>query len=251
MRVQGVFKHMMVCKGIGSLLVSLCLGGSALAQSEKVKNYRKFDERLLHFGFTLGANTADFTTYQVVGAYEKYGLIAIDNKRQPGGQVGIVTTMKLGHPVVRLRFIPTLSFQERLLTYYYQNPDPTKTQEVTSEERVNSVNLDFPLMLQFRTMRYNNFAAYVLGGVQYSLDLQSQASAAQSTVDPFIKIKKHDYQGQVGGGLEFFMPYFKLGLEIKYSQSFGNVLIQDNSPVSMPLDRMYNRVWWFSLIFEG
>ncbi len=251
MQVFSVFKHMVIQRKTLFLLVFLSFCGSAAAQPEKVKNYRKFDSRLLHFGFTLGANTADFTTYPVVGAYEKYGLVALDNKKQPGGQVGIVTTLKLGHPVVRLRFIPSLSFQERVLTYYYENPDPTETKAITNEERINSVNLDFPLMLQFRTVRYNNFAAYVLGGAQYSLDLQSQEKASQSIIDPFIKIKKHDFQGQVGGGVEFFLPYFKLGLEIKYSQSFGNVMIQDNSPVSQPINRLYNRVWWFSLIFEG
>jgi len=233
------------------LLFFLFSFSSVFAQKEKVRNYRKFDERILHFGFTLGVNSADFTTYQVVDAYQKYGLVALDNKRQPGGQVGILTTLKLGHPVVRLRFIPTLSFQERVLTYYYKDPDPTKTKEITNEERINSTNLDFPLMLQFRTTRFNNFAAYVLGGAQYSLDLQSQQAAPQSFDDPFIKIRKHDWQGQVGGGLEFFLPYFKFGIELKYSQSFGNVLIQDFTPVSNPLEKMYNRVWWFSLIFEG
>ena len=234
------------------LSVLLFVSMSAFAQPKKTLNYRKFDDKWLHFGFTLGMNSADLTTYPVVGAYEKYGLLSLDNKRQPGGQVGIVTTLKLGHPVVRLRFIPTLSFQERVLTYSYLNPDPeSKVKEIVNEERINSVNLDFPLMLQFRTTRYNNFVAYALGGVQYSLDLQSQEKATQSTIDPFIKLKKHDYQGQVGGGVEFFLPYFKLGLELKYSQSFGNVLIQDDSPVSAPIDRLYNRVWWFSLIFEG
>lgn len=233
------------------LVLFFCFFGMLHAQPEKVKNYRKFDNRIMHFGFTLGFNTADFTAYPVVGAYEKYKLTSVETKSQPGGQVGILTTVKLGHPVVRLRFIPTLSFQERLIRSYFENPDPSETKEIMNEERINSVNLDFPLMLQFRTTRYNNFAAYALGGVQYSLDLQSQEKTPQSLTDPFIKVKKHDFQGQVGGGLEFFLPYFKFGLELKYSQSFGNVMIQDNSPYARPIDRLYNRVWWFSLIFEG
>jgi hypothetical protein len=119
------------------------------------------------------------------------------------------------------------------------------------EERVNSTNLDFPLMLQFRTLRLNNFAAYVMAGGQYSYDLQSQEKASQSFIDPFIKIKAHDFQGQVGGGLEFFAPYFKFGFEVKYSQSFSNSFIQDNTPSSKPIDQLFNKVLWFSLIFEG
>lgn len=233
-----------------SILFCLLLTGLS-AQPEKTKNYRRFDERLLHFGFMLGANSANFNAIPVQDAYAKYGLKSLENKSQPGGQVGIVTTLKLGHPVVRLRFIPTLSFQERVLMYYYQNPDPAATKDLYKEERVNSTNLDFPLMLQFRTMRLNNFASYVLVGGQYSYDLQSQEKASQSFIDPFIKIKAHDFQGQVGAGLEFFAPYFKFGLEIKYSQGFSNSFIQDNTPVSKPIDQLYNKVWWVSLIFEG
>ena len=221
------------------------------SQIEKPQNYRKFDQRLLHFGFTLGVNTADFTPYPVLDAYEQYGILSIDNKRQPGGQVGIVTSLKLGHPVVRLRFIPTLSFQERVLSYVYEDPAKSPSLNKINEERVNSTNLDFPLMLQFRTTRFNNFTSYVLGGIQYSLDLQSQEDAAQSFTDPFVKIRKEDWQGQVGGGVEFFMPYFKLGIELKFSHSFSNIMINDFTPVSRPIDKMYNRVWWFSLIFEG
>lgn len=223
----------------------------AFAQPEKTKNYRRFDEKLLHFGFMLGANTANFNLVPVPDAYEKYGIKSLENKSQPGGQVGIVTTLKLWHPVARLRFIPTLSFQERVIAYYYQDPDPLAKKDIYAEERVNSTNLDFPMMLQFRTLRLNNFASYVLIGGQYSFDLQSQEKASQSFIDPFIKIKANDFQGQVGAGLEFFAPYFKFGFEIKYSQGFSNSFIQDGTPSSKPIDQLFNKVWWFSLIFEG
>jgi hypothetical protein len=123
--------------------------------------------------------------------------------------------------------------------------------DIFLEERVNSTNLDFPLMFQFRTLRLNNFASYVLLGAQPSIDLQSQEKASQNFNDPFIKIKKFDYQGQVGAGIEFFATYFKFGIELKYSQGFVNSFIQDNTSSSKPIDRLYNRVWWVSFIFEG
>jgi hypothetical protein len=40
-------------------------------------------------------------------------------------------------------------------------------------------------------------------------------------------------------------------MEVKYSQGFQNVLIQDNSAVSNPLQNLRNNAWIFTLTFEG
>ena len=219
------------------------------SQKEKPKNYRRFDEKVIHFGFMLGANTSSFSLIQKPNGYAEYGLKSLTSKSSPGGQVGIVTTLKLGTPVVRLRLIPTLSFQERVLTYQFDDPDTIV--DIYNEQRINSTNLDFPLMFQFRTLRLNNFASYVLLGAQYSVDLQSQEEASQDYADPFLKIKKHDLQGQLGVGVEFFAPYFKFGMEIKYSHGFSDAFVPENTFIAKPIDRLYNKVWWFSIIFEG
>ena len=231
------------------LFIFLVMGISSQAQKFKQERYKNFDKRTFHFGFMLGFNSSDFTVYQDVNAYEKYGLKLLENDAQPGGQLGILTTMKLGTPVLRLRFIPTLSFQEKLLRYTFE--DTLLNTDQIGEERVNSTNLDFPLMLQFRTKRYNNFTAYALVGGQYSIDLQSQEKASQNYIDPYIKIKRNDLQGQIGGGVEFFAPYFKFGIELKYSHGFINSFIQDNTNIADPINKLYNKVWSLSLIFEG
>jgi hypothetical protein len=231
------------------LIVQFLLVFASFGQRYKQERYKNFDKRLFHFGFMLGVNSSDFTVYQKNDAYQTYGLITLSSNSQPGGQLGILTTMKLGTPMLRLRFIPTLSFQERVLNY--QSLDSKNFRNGIGEERINSTSLDFPLMLQFRTKRYNNFTAYALIGGQYSIDLQSQEKASQSYIDPFIKIKKNDFQGQIGGGVEFFAPYFKFGLELKYSHGFKSSFIQDWTPVSNPINQLYNKGWWFSIIFEG
>lgn len=217
---------------------------------EKPKNYRKFDEKLLHFGFLMGVNTADFSIKTKPDIFKEYQVYSIENKKQPGFQLGIITSMKLGHPTFRLRFVPSLSFTERVLTYSFVNPDDPEN-PIIDDERVGSTSVDFPLLFKYRTLRYNNFAAYFIGGAQYTLDLQSKAESSQSFIDPFIKLKQHDIQGQIGGGVDFFMPYFKFGMELKLSHSIGNVLIQDNTTLSSPIDTLNNRVWWFSITFEG
>ena len=226
-------------------LVSFC----AFSQKEKPQNYRRFDGRTIHFGFMLGGNTSNYSLYPKTNAYEAFGVKSLVSESTPGGQLGIVTTLKLGTPVARLRFIPTLSFQERVLKYQFV--DDSYTGDSLNVERISSTSLDFPLMFQFRTLRLNNFAAYVLIGGQYSIDLQSQQEASQNFVNPFIKMKKFDFQGQIGGGVEFFAEYFKFGMELKYSHGLRNSFIQDNTPVSNPIDQFYSKGWWFSLIFEG
>lgn len=233
------------------ILIVMLLASTGWAQRNLVpQNYRKFDRKLIHFGFMLGVNTADFSTRYKPNMLKNYGVLSINNRSQPGFQLGIISSLKLGSPLVRLRFIPSLSFQERVLDYTFLSDDPEE-QFVTDEERVASTNLDFPLLLKLRTLRYNNFAAYVIAGGQYTLDLQSQEKVSQIFSDPFIKLFRDDFQGQVGAGVDFFLPYFKFGIELKLSHSIKNAMIQDNTRLSQPINALYNRVWWISFTFEG
>ena len=72
-----------------------------------------------------------------------------------------------------------------------------------------------------------------------------------SEFNDFIKIKRNDFQGQIGGGVEFFAPYFKFAIELKYSQGISNSFIQDNTFVAKPINSLFNKVWSVSIIFEG
>jgi hypothetical protein len=234
------------------LVLVLIIAGQVHSQKYFQERYRKFDKRYFHFGFMLGGNTSNFSLFAQDSNYLKFGIKSLIAKSTPGGQLGILTTVKLGTPMFKFRFLPTLSFQERVLQYTRINPDTSKTFDLVDEERVNSTSLDFPMMFLFRTKRLNNFVAYSLIGAQYSIDLQSQEGKAQSFIDPYVKIKKEDWQGQIGGGLEFFAHYFKFAVELKYSHGFSNTFIfEPTNSVSQPIQRLYNKGWWFSIIFEG
>lgn len=219
------------------------------AQKMKQPRMKNFDKKAFSFGFTLGINSSDFTVFQLPDAYEDFGLVSVTNESQPGGQLGILTSLKLGTPVLRLRLMPCLSFQERVLNF--RSTDSVNFVNGMSEERINSTCLDIPLTFLFKTKRFNNFTAYALFGAQYSIDLQSQQDASQNYIDPFIKLNRYDIQGQLGGGVEFFAPFFKFAIELKYSHGIQNSFIQDFSPVAKPIDQLYNKGWWFSIIFES
>ena len=59
-----------------SIVVLLCIVSVSLgwAQPEKPKNYRRFDDKVIHFGFMLGFNTANFRAIPQQDAYAQYGL---------------------------------------------------------------------------------------------------------------------------------------------------------------------------------
>lgn len=212
------------------------------------KNYIGFDRKKIHFGFALGVNTSDFR-YQVnLDSAITDSITNITIKKQPGFNLGIISSWDI-HETVHIRFVPSLSFQERLFTYQYY--DKNMKQYSMLENRLESTYLDFPLMLKLRTKRINNFAAYALGGFQYSLDLASQKDVDQALGDPIVKIQQHDFSYQVGGGFDFWLPYFKFGLELKISNGIKNVTIQDNTFFMDPLSSLKSKVWWFSLTFEG
>lgn len=233
----------------GTLILLLGLVLCAVGYGQRFgKNYPNFDRKKLHFGFALGVNTSDFRYSLRPDSAFTDSITNINIKKQPGFNLGIIGSWDI-HETVHLRFIPSLSFQERLFTYTYWNKG--KGEMDVRDNRLESTYLDFPLLLKFRTKRINNFAAYAIGGFQYSLDLASQSDVDQSLGDPIVKIKKHDWQYQVGGGFDFWLPYFKFGIELKISNGVKNVVIQDNTFFMDPLESLKSKVWWFSLTFEG
>ena len=210
------------------------------------RNYPQFDRRRVHFGFALGVNTADLRTTQVLGAYNGDTIVNISINKQPGFNLGIVSSLDF-HETFHLRFVPSLSFQEREFKYLKLNGDLRSTESI----RLESTNLDFPLMLKLRTKRINNFAAYGLVGLQYSLDLASQSDVATQPGDLIMKMKQHDFSTQFGGGFDFFMAYYKFAIELKISNGFRDLLIQEQTFFTSPLTSIKTKVWWFSITFEG
>ena len=233
-----------------SFILVFVVCSNTFSQHQKLENYKNFDKEIMSFGVQMGFNYTGFNFTPTLNAYSAYGFRSIQAQALPGAQVGLLASLKLGTPILRLRLIPTFSFQERVIKYY-SAPKANQTTETYNEERVNSSNVDFPLLFLIRTLRQGNFTAFALTGIQFSLDLQSMEDKSQNFIDPFIKIRKKDWMAQFGGGVEFFNEFFKLGLELKYSQGLQNVLIQDLSPVSKPINSLYNNSWIFTVTFEG
>ncbi len=214
-----------------------------------ITNLSEFDDKFMHFGFSLGVNSSDFTMEYDLRRNDSLMLLEVDP--QLGFNLGIVSDLHLGEHF-NLRFIPTLSFSQRNVEYTFSRFRGEEGRSFVKP--VESTYLDFPLNLKLRSKRDKNFAAYVVGGLMYSYDLVSQESSRNNSSNPddiVIKLTKSTLHYQAGFGFDFFLQYFKFSPEFKLSMGLNDQLVQDNTLFANPLDRLRSRIFLVSLTFEG
>lgn len=232
------------------LLLLVAFSGHEVHAQKKIKteNLPNFDLGYFHFGFLLSYNTADFFVKLKPNVLLIDSLLVLDHVRQPGFNLGIVSSFNMT-PNFSVRFIPTLSFQDRVLNYRFRKSDGTF---IGFDKSVESTWLEFPVLLKMRSDRINNFAVYVITGGKFSIDMASQKDVNNEIDDEVvIKLNKYDYSAEVGGGCDMFLPYFKFGMELKFAVGFPNLLIDDNTRFSTPIESLRSKNWVVTLTFEG
>ena len=236
---------------INMLMLLLLLPYFSSAQKDNVQNIRNFDQKPYHFGFILAYNSADFFMDLYSGFPTSDSVLSVQNYRQPGFDLGPLASLNFSKNF-SLRFIPAISFQDRKITYTMLSFKEGEYKTSTVDRRIESTFINLPINFKLRTDRVNNFAAYALVGYQYSIDMASQKDVTNNSgPNAILKIKRIDQAWQVGGGLDFFLPYFKFGVELKLSHGFKNLLIQDNTMYSSPIDKLKSKTWLLSFTFEG
>ena len=230
------------------LALATFIAPEARAQKRiRTQNLPNFDLHRLHFGFLLSYNTADFFM-KLKPQLSTDTLLTLDHLRQPGFNLGIVGSFNMTTNL-SVRFIPTLSFQDRVLKYRFRKSDGTF---IGFDKPVESTWLEFPVLLKMRSDRINNFAVYAIAGGKYSIDMASQKDVNNEIDDEVVvKLGKYDYSAEVGGGCDMFLPYFKFGMELKFAVGLPNLLIDDGTRFSSPIESLRSKNWIFTLTFEG
>jgi hypothetical protein len=221
-------------------------------QKKTTLNLPKFDHRFVHFGFLLGFNSADFRVQRFARNEIGTGadsLFVLDHKSASGFNLGIISAMHLS-PAFSLRFTPNLAFSSRSLIYNFETVEGTKQYM----KIIESTLINFPISIKYKSVRVNNFSAYILTGGSYSIDLASNAGFENISNDPndiVVAIKKGDYLAELGFGTDFYLEYFKFGVEIKMSYGLRDLLDHDNTQFSAPIDKINSKMFLLSLTFEG
>ncbi len=222
------------------------------------------DDEYLHFGFGFHYISSDYKIYKQTSwrnpYFDENGLVAdslysISSPASTGFGIGFVSDLRLGENV-NLRFTPSLAFTDRFLNYQYR---PGLVLDVPNaigsllQKRVQATMVDFPIGIKLKSDRRNNFRAYMLGGIKYSMDIISKKKTDDSDfpfLEKLVKNKSTILSYEAGIGLDLYFEFFKLSPELKLSNSFNNVLKPEKHPYSTPLDRLFLRNVQFSLYFE-
>lgn len=233
------------------------------AQRRKVLNLPTYDQQQYHFGFILGINQMLFSIKPVDNiasikwnsdqSPDVFGdsmyVYSVTSTPTPGFSVGILANLRLGK-YTDLRFIPALSFGERLLNYNilrYRNGEPLF---VEIQKSITSTIVEIPLEIRYKSKRVNNVSAYVLGGVKYSLDLASQKKSNDGTANSTVKLNRNDLSLEAGVGFEFYTTYFKFGTEIKMGYGMRNLIIEEDNIYSGSIDQLRSKIFLLSFTFE-
>lgn len=226
------------------LLFSLSINSFS---QNKLKNLTDFDSRPYHFGFALGINNSSLYIDNIANFNNVDSLLSIDLKPQVAFIFGPIFSLNFNKNI-HLRSGITLSFQDKILDYTFQLKDTIKT----FEKKIHSTYLEIPLQLKLRTDRINNYAIYALGGIKLGYDFTSQIKVKESyNFEDVVKIHRHNFAYSIGGGFDFFLSYFKLGIDLRLDIGINNLIIKNNTLFSNPIDRLRSRMFQISLTFEG
>ena len=238
-------KHILALFGL-----ILLLSSEISAQQRKSLNLSEFDRRRFHFGFIIGFNSAH-AEIQRKGPQDPLDslyVIAVDP--QSGFNLGIVSSLSITEHL-KLRFVPSLSFAQRNVEYYFKRSNNVWDTDI---KPIESTYVEFPLNFKYKSKRLNNFGAYILGGAKYSLDLIADENVDNENKrleDIVLKMQKSTYSLEVGTGVDFYLQYFKFGIELKMSYTLQNTLVQDNTYYSTPIEALKPRMFLLSFTFEG
>ncbi|MDE5611756.1 MAG: PorT family protein [Odoribacter sp.] len=197
----------------------LGVAGNAVAQrvmrNSSILNYQRGDRTWVHFGFSLGFNYMDYKAY-LSGAN---AWRVESGKLNTGFLVGIISELRICDDV-GLRFLPGLEFAHRSLVYTHV-PEVEDNKEFAYNE---SVYLSLPLMLRYKAKRVNNFRPFVGAGGSYKYDFQNHKKLNPDN-SVFFRTNRGDFFLEMGGGSDFYLPYFKFGVELRFSLGLTDVLV--------------------------
>ena len=207
-------------------------------------NYDGLNKKNHYYGLTLAYNYSTFKIEHSKRLDPNSSFIINDPKGESGLTLSVITNFKMGD-YFDFRILPSIAISNRSLNYY--SSGSTIPKKLTLE----SVFGEVPILLRFTSEPYKDKRVFLVSGIKYTYDFASNSRSDKRKFD-LVRISPHDFQFEIGAGLQFYMPFFIFTPEIKLSHGLGNLLIYDAKLIeSTIIDKLYSKTITFSLHFEG
>ena len=203
---------------------------------------QKYTGTFAHFGILMGYNQSNFHVQRSERFLFSDSIRSVESTQGPGFTLGIISNIHIGNNF-DIRFLPSFSFAERDLNYKFFNQG-----DVT--QGIESVNLEFPLLLKFKSNPYKDLRMYVLGGIKYDYDLASNAKARNAK--NLVKVGAMTSSSNMDLGSRSISPISSLHLKSGSPRAFLTFsLLIPKLNLSNVLDRLFTRSILVVFNFEG
>lgn len=223
------------------LLLAFCLTANAQSNKEN-RNFFNFKQKPYYYGLSIGfgQNSYSITHSDLFSEAQLYRRVKAGSLI--GFNLNLIGNLKLGDDF-DIRALPGFSFSERTLEYL-----PLEADAKLVKEKRESVYIELPLQVRYKSQPYKDKRAFVIAGIKYGYDVSSNKNSKKSV----LRFSPHDFQWEVGMGVQFFFPYFIFSPEIKYSRGIANNLIYDQElSETKALENVQSQIFTLSFHFEG
>lgn len=188
--------------------------------SGEINNPRYDERRLVTYGFSFGAHTASlrlkYSDYFTVPAMDS--VHSIVPLKKPGFSLGFIVNFRLA-PFFDARLTPKVTFSEYALQYNYIGRD-------ASIETIESVGVDFPILLKYKSQRRDNIRMYVLGGITTSIEAAGKTELTED--EGLLQLNGVNIMADFGFGFDLYYPLFKFSPEIRFAFGLVDVVGSNN-----------------------
>lgn len=226
------------------ILILLALLCQDLQAQRRLLNLPNYNNKKLHFGFSIGLNFFNFNIQQIENLGDVDGYFGAQGVVNPGYNVNIVTNLRLAE-YLDFRFLPGFASTNRVIEFDVIEP-LTQERQIVKREIVSSF-FEFPFELKYRSKRIDNYGLYVTTGFKYNLDLSSNENVED---DRLFKIRSSDLGYEFGFGVDMYFEFFKFSPQIKATFGFNNLLVQDGTYYVSGIERLETRAILLNFTFE-
>ena len=217
---------------------------SGQAMGQGYMNKHPFDLKRFNLGLLMGFTYNSYNLKEQIDIYDPADgrtLESITLISKPGVNIGMISNLNLAKQV-SLRFIPTISLEQRDFTYRFRD------QEGTELRKIEASYINLPLMFQFKTGYYDSTRVYVLAGGQWGYNLASNDRVRD---DPtLLKIQRQDLSVVLGFGFNLYGERLKLSPEIVYKAGLFNIYVPEDTTHAEAINRLFSQVISLNVNFE-